>query len=121
MAFEVEEVPDYANLFRKIHRTHLIPEGRVSSAAFRDERLSVNWEKYCSAEGTADGSSLAVMALVAQDCRELGQTVEHTPIEPDQPFGPNQAHVEVCGDKSKAVSRQLRDKATLVWRRPGSV
>ena len=118
MAFQVEEVPDNANLFRKIHRTHFMSEGRVSSAAFRDLRLSVNWEKYCNAEGTADSNSLAVMALVAQECRELNQTVEHAPIEPDQAFGPNQAHAEVCGDKSKAVSRQLRDQARLVWRRP---
>ena len=118
MAFQVEEVPDNANLFRKIHRNHFMPGGLVSSATFRDPRMSVNWEKYCNAEGTADSNSAAVMALVAQECRELKQTVEHTPIEPNQDLGPNQAHVEVCGDKSKVVSRQLRDKARLVWCRP---
>lgn len=114
MAFQVEEVPDNAKLFRKVHRNHFMPGGLASSAAFRDARTSVNWEKYCNAEGTADTNSAAVMVLVAEECRELRQTVEHTPMEPDQAFGPNQAHVEVCGDKSKSVSRQLRDKARLV-------
>jgi hypothetical protein len=47
MAFAVEEIPDHANLFRKIHWTHYDgTTGVVSSAAFRQERMSVNWEKY---------------------------------------------------------------------------
>lgn len=116
MAFAVEEIPDDANLFRKIHRTHYNGEtGVVSSAAFKQERMSVNWEKYKTAEDSADINSSAVVALVTRDCRELMQTVEHTPVEPDQPFGPNRAHVEVCGKKTDAITHKLRDKATKVW------
>jgi hypothetical protein len=116
MAFAVEEITDNANLFRKIHRTHYDEKrGEVSSAAFKQERLSVNWEKYKSAKDSADANSAAVVALAAKDCRELEQIIEHTPIEPDQPFGPNQAHAEVGGKKSSAVSHKLRDKAITVW------
>ena len=117
MAFAVESIPDDANLFRRIHKVHLTPEGIVSSAAYNHERLSVNWEKYTTAQNTADDSSVAVTALVCQDCKKLNQSVEHTPIEPEQPFGPNQAHVEICGNKSKSIRSQLRDFAKTVWRR----
>jgi hypothetical protein len=116
MAFAVETIPDSASLFRKIHRTHYDERaGVVSSAAFKQERMSVNWEKYKTAEDSADLNSAAVVALRTADCRELGQSVEHTPIEPDQPCGPNQAHAEGCGKKTGAVSHRLRDRAKTVW------
>lgn len=117
MAFAVESIPDDANLFRRIHKIHLTPEGIISSQAYNSERLSVNWEKYATAQSTADENSAAVTALVCQDCKELNQTVEHTPIEPEQPFGPNQAHAEICGNKNKTIRHQLRDLARMVWRR----
>jgi hypothetical protein len=116
MAFAVEEIPDNANLFRKIHRSHYDEKGGgVSSAAFKQERMSVNWEKYKSAKDSADANSAAVVALVAGHCRGLAQIIEHTPIEPGQPFGPNQAHAEVCGNKTRAKCQKLRDMATTVW------
>jgi len=116
MAFAVEDIPDNANLFRKIHRNHYNEKTRVvSSAAFKQERMSVNWEKYKSAKDSADANAAAVVALVSGECRELGQSVEHTPIEPDQAFGPNQAHAEICGKKTDAIGHQLRDTAKTVW------
>lgn len=116
MAFAVEIIPGDASLFRKIHRTHYDERtGVVSSAAFKQERMSVNWDKYKTAEDSADENSAAVVALPSADCRDLGQSVEHTPIEPDQPWGPNQAHAEVCGKKTGAISHKLRDKANTVW------
>ena len=117
MAFAVETIPDDASLFRRIHRIHLTPEGIISSQAYNNERLSVNWEKYSDAQSTGEENSAAVTALVCGDCKKLNQTVEHTPIEPNQPFGPNQAHAEICGNKSKTIRHQLRDLAKIVWRR----
>ena len=117
MAFAVESIPDDASLFRRIHRDHLTPEGIISSQAFKQERLSVNWEKYSDAHSTANENSVAVTSLNCGECRKLNQTVEHRPIEPGQEFGPNQAHSEICGDKSKTIRHQLRDLAKIVWRR----
>jgi len=117
MAFAVESIPDDANLFRRIHRDHINPEGIISSQAYKQERLSVNWEKYSDAQNTAVENSAAVAALVCGKCRELNQAVEHTPIEPGQNFGSNQAHSEICGNKDKTVRHQLRDLARIVWRR----
>lgn len=115
MAFVIEVIPDEDILFRRIHKTHLTPEGEISSAAFKQPRMSVNWEKYSDAKSSADQNSAAVVALISGGCRELNQTVEHTPIEPEQPFGPNQAHAEVCGNKTGAISRKLKDIAKMVW------
>jgi hypothetical protein len=69
MAFAVELIPDDSNLFRRIHHTHLKPDGEISSAAFKQERMSVNWEKYCDAKNSADENSAVVVALVAGDAR----------------------------------------------------
>ena len=120
MAFAVEAVPPESNLFRRITREHVVDAktGKISSAAFRHERMSVNWERYSNAESSADENCVAVVAIVADACMSLGQTVEHTPIQMGEPFGPNQAHCEVCGKKTKAISQQLRDLARMVWRRP---
>jgi hypothetical protein len=49
--------------------------------------------------------------------RKLEQAVVHAPIEPGEPFGPNQSHSEVCGDKSQSIRRKLRDSAKLVWQK----
>lgn len=116
MAFPVEEIPNDANLLNRIHRNHF-PGGKVSSAAFNQERLSVNWEKYRNAESTADINSVAVVSLVAGECLQLNQTVEHTPIEPEAPFGPNQAHSEVCGTKANSTKRKMKDMAKMVWQK----
>jgi hypothetical protein len=118
MAFAVEIIPNDAGLFRKIHRTHYDERtGVVSSAAFKQDRMSVNWEKYKTAADSADQNSAAVVVLTCADCRDLAQSVEHTPIEPDRPWGPNQAHVEVCGKKTGAISHKLRDLARMAWLR----
>lgn len=118
MAFAVELIPEAANLFRRVHHTQYNDKtGVVSSAAFRQERMSVNWKKYSDAENTADSNSAAVVSLICGACQRLGFSVEHTPVEPDQPGGPNQAYAEVGGHKNKLASRQLRELAKLVWLR----
>src|ERR1039458_5583133 len=89
MAFAVEAIPDDANLFRRIHRNHYDPQtGMVSSAAFRQERMSVNWEKYRDPASSADENSAVVTALFCAACKALGQRVEHTPLELGDEFGP---------------------------------
>ncbi len=118
MAFAVEVIPDEANLFRRLHRTHFdVEKGTISSAAFKQERMSVDWEKYREPAESADENSAAVAAINCGACRSLAQAVEHAPIEPEEEFGPNQAHAEVCGAKKGLISRQLRDGARIVWLR----
>ncbi len=116
MAFAVEQIPDNAHLFRKIHAKQYDEQtGKVSSAAFKDPQMSVNWEKYKTARASADANSAAVVALAAKDCRALNQVVDHTPVEAGEPSGPNQAHAEVRGKKTGAISQKLRDSAQMAW------
>jgi hypothetical protein len=117
MAFAVEEIPDEALLFRRILLLHRLEDGGISSAAFDDSEMSVNWEKYSDAAAAADANSTYVVSLITGDCRALGQQVIHCPVEPGQPFGPNQAHAEVRGGKKKSLCRKMRDNAIIVWRK----
>jgi len=120
MAFDVEEIPDQAILFRRINQVLLTQEGEISSAAYKDPEMSVNWEKYSTAEQTADASSAFVTGLSAGRYRGFNQTVVHKPVEPGQPDGPNQAHSEVKGHKTKSLARQMKDAAQIVWVRSHS-
>ncbi len=124
MAVGIEEIPDPARLFRRVHRHFFeAATGHISSAAFDGEEMSVNWEKYATAEETAaqdrTGNSAAVVAVLAGDCRRLSQTVRHAPLPADDLAPANPAHALVCGKKSRPIKQQLRDAAGLVWRHEG--
>jgi len=114
----VEHIPDPDLLYRRIHPSHFDAESKhVSSAAFTSDRMSVNWAKYSTPEQAATSETPVVVSLIAGYCRDLGQTVEHSPLGPDNPSGPNAAHAEVCGKKNKSIKTRLRDAAQTVWHR----
>jgi hypothetical protein len=122
MAFAIEEVPEQDKLFRHIPKGSPNPKGyyvleqnRFSSVLFKDERLSVNWQRYATVESTIRPNSSHVISLVAKQCTDLGQTVEHTPIEPDGVQPGNQAHAEICGAKDKVIRDQLSRLASIEW------
>jgi hypothetical protein len=117
MAFIVEIIPDESRLFRRINEIHCNGDGTVSSAAFNDSQMSVNWERYSDAASAADENSGAVASLLAGEYRGVEQLVVHCPTEPDQPFGPNRSHSEVRGKKTKSLRRKLSDMVTIVWRK----
>jgi hypothetical protein len=116
-----EPIPDSALLLRRIHRLFWDPDsGCVSSGAFSDVEMSVNWDAYTTASTTAaedsTGNTVAVAALAARDCRRLEQTVVHDPLPAVAGRPENRAHSLVRGRKSKSIKHKLRDVATLVWR-----
>lgn len=113
--FAVEEIPNEAVLFRRINRHHITPEGNVSSAAYNQDELSVNWSKYSNPESSAIEGTIKVTALSCGECRNLGLTVNHAPIQEGEAFGPNQAHSEICGKKTNSIKNKLRDMAIAVW------
>ena len=122
MAFEVEEIPSDARLFLRVHEQQYVvasdePNGkkRLSSVCFRHENLSVNWEKYSSPEKTANPFSAVVVELVASECKSLNQTVKHCPIQEGEKDGPNQAHSEIRGPKSKATRYEFVRISKIVW------
>jgi hypothetical protein len=121
MAFDVEEIPGQAKLFLRVHEQQYVTPAdepnvkRVSSACFRHENLSVNWEKYSSPKETAKPTSAVVVELVASECESLNQTVKHCPIQHGEKDGPNQAHSEIRGLKSKATQYRFVRISKIVW------
>jgi hypothetical protein len=117
-------IPDEDGLFRRIHEAQMnFLTGKPQSSAFDKPRLSVNWEKHSTPEETAkrdkNPSKIAAVAVVqAGACRQLGQTVEHTPM--DDGCGFNEAHADICGKKTGSIQRKLRDSSRIVWQRNDS-
>jgi len=115
--------------FCRIHQNHYKPkEKRFTSAAFKRDTpddFSANWERYSTAESTRIDTTLAVVAYTQRLCQPLNLTIKHTPIQPWQEHGPNQAHSDICGEKTEHVINGLKNiamtNANLAWRRPGLI
>jgi hypothetical protein len=94
----VETVPDTDFVFMRAHRMHF-RDGQLKPGVFRAQEggMSVNWDKYSSAEETrqqakANPEANAVVTLPVIGIRRIAPlTLEHTP-EPE-----NRAHSEVFG------------------------
>ena len=97
-------------LWRRIHASHITSDGRVSSAAFSPNRMSVDLAslQLDMSITLRDGAGVAEIETAA--ARDLGQEVVGDPL----PVNP--AHALVVGDKPKRVRRALRDAARFVDR-----
>ncbi len=103
----VEEIPDHANLYKRIHKNH-IQNGGIIPGAFRDYEMSVDWDKYSTPEetrkrGSQQATKYGVVALQARAARNVpGQDVVHTPASS------NRAHSDVRGEKDPEARVKLR-------------
>jgi hypothetical protein len=108
-------------MFRRIHRHFLTDSGQVSSGAFANHDLSVNWEKYATADETAaqdpSGNTVAVVSIAAGFCRSVDQAVIHDPLPEQNGVSANPAHSLIRGRKSKPIKHKLRDASVVVWRK----
>jgi hypothetical protein len=114
-------IADEWMLLRRIHPEQVVAdrqtgELRVSSAAFRDPAMSVDVEELLKRAGLDWRFSLqgyptySLAAFSAAVARSLGQAVVSSPLPA------NQAHAEVRGHKTGAVSRALSKAASWVHR-----
>jgi len=113
--FDDPNIPDEERLFRRINLAHIVEKddgrSKVSSAAFRDLKLSVNLEGLMRAAGREPKDSLKdhpndlLMSIAAGVCRRNGQSVGPDPT-PEEP-----AHGYAFGKKSNAIKKALRDAA----------
>jgi hypothetical protein len=110
-------------LFRRIHRSHVLWEedgtAAISSAAFRDEELSINIESVMVREGRPPADAIrqypsyGLAAITAAHARSLDQVVARDPIE-EEP-----AHGVVSGQKKRGgIAGKLRDGASWVINPP---
>jgi hypothetical protein len=111
-------IPHDERLFRRINITHVVERDadktEVSSAAFRDDELSVNLESVMKSacrppeDALRNSPNDRLMSVAAGVCRDHEQKVGPDPT-PEEP-----AHGYVFGKKSKAIRRALRDAAKWV-------
>jgi len=111
-------IPGDERLFRRIPSTWVDWDergnARMSSAAFKDEELSVNLESVMSRDGRLPEDAIrnypgyGLATVTAGHARLLNQAVASDP-QPDEP-----AHGVVYGKKRGRIGGQLRDGATWV-------
>ncbi len=125
-----EVIPDGEKLFRFIHKCHFskyIATGTVNSGAFKnhldrpESGMSTDWCKYCSSpEETRNRSKnppdygvveldVRLIRAMHQGSTLVQQTVEHTPIYPD-----NRAHTDVFGKKDAEALRWFQRHCRVV-------
>ena len=110
LEWPVEEIPDTDSVFMRAHRGYF-RDGELQPGVFQahSKGMSVNWDKYASAEKTRQQASKdpqhnAVISMPVIGIRQIDDLkVEHTP-EPT-----NQAHSDVFGLPQKS-QRDRRDE-----------
>jgi hypothetical protein len=95
LGIQIEHIPDADSVFMRAHRVYFA-SGRLGIGVFkaRGSGMSVNWDKYASAESTRnqgkEPNANAVISLSVMGVRTIdGLDVKHTP-KPD-----NQAHSDI--------------------------
>jgi tRNA G18 (ribose-2'-O)-methylase SpoU len=107
----MSEVLDSESLHRRIHPSHVKPDGSLSSAAFTAPELSVDRVALRTvAETLANHAGYGVAALSTGYVRSLDQEVRAAPDLL------NRAHALVVGRKSKGIQRKIAKSATWVVR-----
>lgn len=110
LGWPIEEIPDADSVFMRARQEH-IRDGELLPGVFKaqGDGMSVNWDRYASAEGTKqqarkDSDANAVISMPVIGIRQIDELkVEHTP-EPT-----NQAHSDVFGLPQKS-QRDRRDE-----------
>lgn len=130
--WEPEEIPNADVLFYRVHRNDLDEQGRPKPGAFRNrppegqpltsqDGMSTDWSRYSSAQNLLQRAKTPtnniIVAMVVGEVRQIPeQTVEHTPIAPNElmPEG-NRAHADVRGPKKNSPESRLkfREIATI--------
>ena len=93
-----ESIPSGSRVFMRAHRQHFL-QGELDHGVFRrrKEGLSVDWDRYSTAEDTrtrarSDPKDNAVISLSAECIRQINPlTVDHDPIS-SPPKERNRAH-----------------------------
>lgn len=115
-------IRDDDRALRRVHPKWVVRESdgtvRLSSAAFRDDEMSINLKSLMSKAGRPPEDTLTgypdfgLAEIVVADIRSLKLGVVAAPTQ-EEP-----AHAIVTGRKTQSVCRKLRDRAAcLVWPR----
>jgi hypothetical protein len=117
MDYSPELIPDEDQIYKRIHKMWIKPEG-IEPSAFTNspresESMSVDWSKYSKPKETRVRANNpidnAVVQFEVSSVRNLpGQTVEHAPVLE------NRSHSDVIGQKTPHVRVLLSRIYTLI-------
>lgn len=116
--FEVKQIEDDDELYRRIAPHFFKEDGSISSSAYKvngrpDKEISVNLAYLTTIEKTLqDRPTFGVGSLIANHPREMGLEVVHDPIYPD-----NEAHSLIKGTSNKQQCFELAQN-TRVLKKP---
>jgi len=109
MSFPIEDIPDSALLYLRVHKNHIDDEGEVNVGVFKEhgegnkKSMSTDWKNYSTPEDTRNRARKpnlnGVVHFIARNLRNLTLSVTHSPIDPNPPVEEaNQAHTDVNGN-----------------------
>lgn len=118
MVFEVRQIEDDDELYRRIAPSFFKEDGSISSSAYKlngrpDREISVNLAYLTTIDKTLqDRPNFGLGSLIARSPRDIGLDVVHDPQNPD-----NEAHSLIKGACTNEHCSRLA-KATSVLRNP---
>jgi len=127
-SWPVEDIPEDATLYMRVHQNHLDSSGRPAPIAFKNRpehdphaAMSTNWDRYApdpeytrKKDANKPANEYAVIAMKVFDVLQIErQMVKHAPLRN------NRAHTEVHGEKTKNAKLGFIDISTVVLPVPG--
>jgi len=119
MCWSKEEIPNSDGLLLRVHKQYVDNDGEPNLGAFSPKPdgapgLSVNWEKYATAEETRQAAHRphlnGVVRLITGDVRFIPNTaVEHEPV------CDNRAHSEIVVSSPEDDEHRLKLKRRAAW------
>jgi len=104
-------IADEEDLYRRVHPDQMKPNGTVTSAAFKDQEMSVDRAKKRTPEDSlARHPKYGLASFKAALARRLNQQVE-----PDGDLA-NPAHALVIGQKTRSIARSFAANCVVVRR-----
>ena len=117
MNWSSENIPDFANLYMRVHRALVKRDGSIARSAFKDHNggMSTDWDRYSTPEetrarGNKPPQDYAVVSMNVEGVRYIAPELEvnHTPdLERN-----NRAHTDVIGEKDTEARTKLKRLST---------
>ena len=117
MNWQSKHIPDFANLYIRVHKALIKKDGSIARSAFKDHNggMSTDWDRYSTPEetrarGNKPAQDYAVVGMNVEGIRYISPEleVEHTPDFERN----NRAHTDVIGEKDTEARTKLKRLST---------
>lgn len=115
-------IPDSGTLWRRLHKRWLLPNGELSSEAFRDgytRRVSVHWMELSSLDrvrvaAMESDQAMAAAEVLASVPRALDHCVQHVPTCKDESHSELIPPAGAGSNEIRRLSKQMTRAARIV-------